>query len=63
MIKKTACPFLNSDNLLMKTGISFFRKVSKLNNILSVCLRRADGFTGQTKWCQKEKMDKRRIAG
>ena len=61
MIRKTACPFLNSDNLLMKTEMSFIREVSKLNNILSVCLRRTDGCTGQTKWCRKEKMDKRRL--
>ena len=47
MIRKTACPFLNSDNLLMKTYISFIREVSKLNNILSVCLRRTDGCTDE----------------
>ena len=39
MIRKTVCPFLNSDNLLMKSEISFILEVSKLNNILSVCLR------------------------
>ena len=42
-------PFLNSDNLLMKTLISFIREVSKLNNSLSVCLRRVDGCTRQAK--------------
>ena len=56
--------FLNSDKLLMKTEISFIREVSKLNNILNVCLRRTDGCTGQTKsGAEKKKMDKRRIAG
>ena len=33
----------------MKTEVSFIGEVSKLNNILNVCLRRTDGCTGQTK--------------
>ena len=33
----------------MKTEISFIREVSKLNNILNVCLRRRGGCTGLTK--------------